>query len=146
MSQQTNLREFAGIAALILKTAFSNFPVATDLDFNLMAGSMGLESSSANLESGRLFSTVASHTLKWLMDNDYVRAAGVFPRDRVSVTDKGLVAMTNKSPLSGICFSDEIDEASKAVNTNEGRQKLTELLGLFFGSAASSFTKAISRC
>lgn len=73
MSQQTNLREFSGIAALILKTAFSNFPVATDLDFNLMAGSMGLESSSANLESGRLFSTVASHTLKWLMDNDYVQ-------------------------------------------------------------------------
>jgi hypothetical protein len=144
MSQQTNLREFSTIAALILKAAFSNFPVATDLDFSRIAESMGLKNLSANLDSGRAFSTVASHTLKWLIDNEYVRAGGVFPRDRVIVTDKGLTAMNNKSPRSGISFSDEIEEASRTADTNEGRQRLAEVVSSFFGSAVSSFTKGLS--
>jgi hypothetical protein len=144
MSQQTNLREFSTIAGLILKTAFSNFPVGTDVDFNAMARSMGLKDMSANLDSGRPFSTVAGHTLKWLIDNGYVLGPSVLPRARVTVTDKGLVALNNKSPLSGVSFNDEIEEASKSVDTNEGRQKLAEVVGSFFGSAMSSFTKGIA--
>ena|SRR5579864_2120513 len=144
MSQEANLREFSTIAALILKAAFSDFPVGRDLDFNQIAQSMGLADIEATLESGRLFSSVAAHTLKWLIDNKYVRAAGVLPRDRVTITDKGLAAMTNRVPSSGITFSDQIEEATKSVDTTEGRQRIAEVLGSFFGSAVSSFTKAMS--
>ena len=140
-------RQHAGIltiAGLILKSALSNFPIASDLDFNLMAQSLGLQDMSAKMKSGRPFSAVAAHTLKWLIDNEYVRAAGLLPRDRVTTTDKGLAAMGNKSPNSGLSFGDGIEEASKSVDTNEGRQKLAEVVGSFFGSAMSSFTKGIS--
>ena len=137
-----NFQEFSAIAALILKRAYSNFPVGSDIDFNSVAQSMELSDMSAKLQSGRVFSNVAAHTLNWLIDNDYVRAAGVLPKDRVSVTDKGLAAMRAKSN-SGISFSEEIDKASTTANTNEGRQKLAEVIGSFIGSAASSFTKGM---
>ncbi len=145
MPQETNLQEFQTIAGLILKVAFSNFPMSADVDFNTIAHSIGLKDTSANLDSGRSFSGVAGHTLKWLIDNDYVRGPNILPKARgVTVTDKGLVAMRNKSPATGVSFTDEIEEASKTVDTNEGRQKLAEVIGSFFGSAASSFTKGIS--
>lgn len=144
MPQQSNLEEFSTIAGLILRTAFSDFPVGTDVDFNAIARSMGLNDMYANLDSGRPFSTVAGHTLKWLIDNDYVRGPSNLPKARVTVTDKGFVAMRNKSPVTGVSFTDEIEKASRAVDTNEGRQKLAEVVGSFFGSAMSSFTKGIA--
>ena len=144
MSTNENLREFSAISAAILTTAFSNFPIGSDIDFNLVAQSMGLKDASAKFESGRVFSSVAGHALKWLSENGYVRAAGVLPKDRVTITDKGLAAMGNKSPLSGAPFSEEIAEASKSAGSAEGRTKLAEVIGAFFGSAASSFTKGVA--
>lgn len=140
---EKNFQEFAVIAAIILERAYSNFPVGSDIDFNNVAHSIGLTDLSAKLESGRVFSTVAGHTLKWLSDNGYVRAAGVLPKDRVSVTDKGIAALKAKSG-SGISFSQEIEQATPTAGTNEGRQKLAEVIGSFFGSAAASFTKGLS--
>lgn len=143
MSNETNFEEFSAIAALVLHRSFSNFPIGSDVDFNGIAQSMGLSDVSAKLGSGRAFSTVASHTLRWLIDNEYVRAAGVLPKDRVSITDKGLAAMRAESS-SGISFGQEIEQASANANTDEGRRNLADVIGSFVGSALSSFTKGIS--
>ena len=144
MAQAPNLKEFSTIAALILKAAFSTFPLRVDLDFLSLARSMGLDDLSTKLESGQPFSTVAANTLKWLMDNDYIHAAGVLPRDRITLTEKGLAAMMRKSPNSQFPFNEEIETASTSANTPDGRQRLAEIIGSFIGSAASSFTKGIS--
>ncbi|TAJ41398.1 MAG: hypothetical protein EPO55_05545 [Reyranella sp.] len=143
MSNEKNFEEFSAITALILGRSFSNFPIASDIDFNRIAQSMGLSDIQAKLESGRVFQVVAAHTLKWLMDNDYVRAAGVLPRDRVSITDKGLAGMRAKSG-TGISFGEEIEQKSTGANTSEGRRNLAEVIGSFVGSAAGSFTKSLS--
>lgn len=143
MSQERNFQEFSTIAALILERALSDFPVASDVDFTVIAQSMGLSDLSAQLESGRTFRAVAAHTLRWLMDNDYIRAAGVLPRDRVSITDKGLVAMRTK-PTGGLSFGEQIEQVSTSANTDEGRRRFAEVIGSFFGSAVSSFTKGVA--
>ena len=143
MSQETNFQEFSAIAALILQKAHSNFPIGSDIEFNAVAQSMGLSDMKAKLDSGRDFTTVAAYTLKWLMDNGYVSAAGILPKDRVSITDKGLAALRAKSS-GGLSFGEEIAKVSSTANTNEGRQKLAEVIGSFIGSAAASFTKGMS--
>ena len=117
----------------------------TDADFNEIAQSIGLKDISADLEPGRPFSKVAGHTLKWLIDNDYVRGPNILPKARgVTVTDKGLIAMRNKSPATGVSLRTRSTKPAKVVDTNEGRQKFAEVVGSFFGSAASSFTKGMS--
>jgi hypothetical protein len=144
MNDEANDREFATIALLILQRGYSNFPMPGDTDFNLMAQSMGLHNIYDKLDSGRAFYVLAGGTLKWLVDEGYVRAKQILPKDSITLAEKGYVAMNKKSPISGISFGKEIEQVTQSAGTAEGRQKIAEIVGSFFGSAASSFTKGIS--
>jgi hypothetical protein len=99
---------------------------------------------SAKLFFRTSFSTVAGHTLKLLLDNNYVPGPSILPRAYITVTDKGLAALETQSPISGISLNDEIGEASKSIDTNEGRRRLAEVVGSFLRSAVSLFTKGIA--
>jgi hypothetical protein len=55
---------------------------------------MGVANSSSQLQSGRPFTDVFVHSLKWLSDEGYVRSAGILPYEQVALTAKGLATLS----------------------------------------------------
>jgi hypothetical protein len=136
-------REFATIAALILRDAQNEFPLAVNLDFDRLAQVMGVIDRSAKLESGQSFDVMASNTLKFLIDEGYVKSSGLLTRSPCRLTEKGYAAVKHRIEGSKLTFGQEIEKASESAKTNEGRQKLADLFGSFAGSFAASYQKGI---
>ncbi len=95
-SVPSNIEEFNKIAGLIFAQLYRAFPITEDIDRNAIAKAFDVsEGNWANhkLPSGRSFNDLLAHTIGWLRAEEYTKAFGSHPAERVVLTTKGLMAM-----------------------------------------------------
>jgi hypothetical protein len=93
----SNIEEFNKIAGLIFAQLYRAFPVAEDIDRNAIANAFEVAEgnwATHKLPSGRNFSELLAHTIGWLRVEEYTKAFGSHPAERVILTTKGLMAMS----------------------------------------------------
>jgi hypothetical protein len=101
----SNIQEFNQIAGLIFAQLYKVFPRGEDIDRKGIAEAMSapaLEDESwedHKLPSGQSFNQMLAHTIGWLNDQEYIKALGGHPAERVILTDRGLKAL-NAVPTS----------------------------------------------
>ncbi len=90
------------------------------------------------LPSGNSFSDMLAHTLSWVTAEEYTRAAGGHPAERVTLTSKGLAAL-NAVP-SGLRQSVG-SELTKAAE--QGSPSGLATIGELIGGLLGGFTKSM---
>jgi hypothetical protein len=140
-----NIQEFNQVAGLIFAQLYKIFPRIEDIDRNGIAEAMGvpaLEGTSwgdHKLVSGQSFNEMLAHTIGWLNDQDYIKAFGSHPSQRVVLTDLGLRAM-NAIPSA-------LDQSIGSALKNEadkGPSRDMSKIGDFVGGVFGGFTKSMS--
>jgi hypothetical protein len=138
-----NIQEFNEITAVIFAQLYICHPLPKNLEPDEVASVLG-KSRSEILPSGRTFNDVFSHTLGWLVSQDFVLPLGAHNRERDLLTAKALTAMNVVPPSLGQSLGTQITEATKEGSSDTGKSKIAELMGNFFGSFAASAAKTIS--
>jgi len=77
--------------------------------------------------------------MHWLASEDYVRPVG----DRSVLTAKALAAMNAVPPALDQSRGTELVKASTQASTEEGKNRLIELVGTLFEKAAEGITKGM---
>jgi hypothetical protein len=139
-----NLQEFNEITAVIFSQLYLTFPIPRAMHPEFAAHMLGLPDQRHEMSSARTFEKVFAQTLKWLVDEGFVRGEGLVGIDGVVLTTKGLAAMNVVPPSLSRPLGSELADATEQASTEAGKRKLTELIGELFGSALGSFTKNIS--
>jgi hypothetical protein len=139
-----NIQDFNQIAGMIFVQLYKAFPRVEDIDRNGIAQAVGVPLlDGANWEnhklpSGRSFNEMLSHTIAWLNDQDYIKACGGHPSQRVILTDRGLRAM-NAMPMS-------LDQSIGSALKNEadkGNSRDLSKIGDFVGGMLGGFSKSL---
>jgi hypothetical protein len=137
-----NIQEFNTIAGLIFAQLYKAFPVVEDIDRAGIAKAMGVvgnDWSKHKLPSGLTFSDLLAHTVSWLSVEDYTRAAGAHPGERVMLTTKGLAAMSAVPSGLKESLGTELKKAvEKGSSLNYGA------IGDLVGGLFSGFTKGMA--
>jgi hypothetical protein len=138
-----NIHEFNQIAGLIFAQLYKAFPRIEDIDRNGIAEAMGVPALNGaswedhKLASGRSFNEMLAHTIGWLNDQDYIKAFGSHPSQRVMLTDQGLRAMNAvPSALNQSIGSALKNEADKGASRD--LSKIGDFVGGIFGGFAKS--------
>ena len=136
-----NIQEFNTIAGLIFAQLYVAFPVLVDIDRNSIAQAMGAAGGdwTHKLPSGRSVSEMLAYTISWLTAEEYTRAAGSHPAERVTLTSKGLAAM-NAVPAG---LKQSIGAALTKA-TEQGSQSNHSAIGDLIGVLLGGFTKSMS--
>jgi hypothetical protein len=138
----SNIQEFNTIAGLIFAQLYRAFPVLVDIDRPGIATAMGVvgdDWSKHKLPSGRSFSDMLAYTISWLTAEEYTRAAGGHPAERVTLTSKGLAAMSAIPSGLKQTLGTELSKATEQGSTSN-LAGIGDLIGGFFGG----FTKSMS--
>jgi hypothetical protein len=93
-----NVQAFNEITAMLFGRLYGSFPVTMDISPDAVAHALGLQDRQARMSSGRAFNEVLSHTVQWLIKEDFVRSEGIFPLERVVLTAKAMAAMNRVPP------------------------------------------------
>ena len=139
-----NIEEFNTIAGLVFAQLYKAFPVRLDLlDRQAIASAMGIDPSNWPLHplpSGQTFGTMMAYTLSWLVNEGYINAAGAHPAERVTLSEKGLVAL-NAMP-SGLkqSIGAKLTEVAADTSSPGVASKIAEIMGSFAGSFTRSYT------
>jgi hypothetical protein len=139
-----NVQEFNEITAVILSQLFSEFPVAQDINADRLAAVLGAADRQQEMASGRPFNKVLVSTLDWLIEEGFVRSRGPLSLEGVVLTTKGIAAMNVVPPSLNRRLGSELADATKEASTEEGKIRLSQMMGNFWGSLIGSFTKSIS--
>jgi len=139
-----NVQEFNEITAVIFGQLYLTFPAPRAMDPEFAAHMLGLPDGRHGMSSGMIFKQVFAQTLKWLMDEGFVRGDGIPALDGVVLTAKGMAAMNVVPPSLSRPLGSELADATGQASTEGGKRKIAELMGDFFGSLMGSFTKSIS--
>jgi hypothetical protein len=137
-----NIREFNEITGVIFAQLYAVFPGIQDINADAVANALG-RSLNDKMESGRTFGEVLAYTVGWLVSEQFIRSFGAHPRERVLLTTKALAAMNAVPEKLNQSLGSQIADAAMQGSSNEGRLKLSELVGTFFGSFAGSAAKSI---
>jgi hypothetical protein len=138
-----NIEEFNTIAGLIFAQLYQAFPILVDLiDRQAVAKAMGVGADLAThkLPSGRSFADVFVHTISWLNAEDYIKAAGGHPAERVTLSTKGLAAMNAVPPGLEHSLGSELTKAAGDHSAPGVATRVAEIMGAFAGSFTKSFT------
>jgi hypothetical protein len=137
-----NIQEFNTIAGLIFAQLYKAFPGIENIDRDGIARAMGVEGldwSAHKLSSGRSFGEVLSFTIGWLNAEGFTRAYGTHPAERVSLTTKGLAAMSGvPSGLKEKLGVELTKAAEQAPTSKRDLAAIGELIGGFFGGITKS--------
>jgi hypothetical protein len=136
-----NIREFSAIAGIVLAQLYRAFPEIVNIDLEALAVAMGIDKSQWReemLPSGRRFNSMQAYTIGWLNSEDYIRAFGASPSERVVLTARGLVAM-NALPLElgGKTVGTVLNEAVEK-DASRDYSKFGDLIGGLLGGFAKS--------
>jgi hypothetical protein len=138
-----NICEFNQIAGLIFAQLYKAFPRIEDVDRNGIAEAMsvpaldGASWENHKLASGHSFNEMLAYTIGWLNDQDYIKAFGSHPSQRVILTDRGFRAMNAvPSALAQSIGSALKNEADKGISRDLG--KIGDFVGGMFGGFVKS--------
>jgi hypothetical protein len=140
-----NIQEFNKIAGLIFAQLYKAFPRAEDIDRNGIAEAMSIPALDGDnwaqhkLASGNNFNDTLAFTIGWLNSQDYIKAFGSHPSQRVVLADRGLRAM-NAVPSTlnqsiGAALKDEVDK---------GASRDLSRIGDFIGGVFGGFYKSVA--
>lgn len=134
-----NISEFNTITGLVFSQLYGQFPVSVDLDQGAIASAMGAVSSSTpGLQSGRQFTEVLAHSLKWLSDEGYVRSAGPLAYEKVTLTTKGLAVLNAVPQGLSVTIGSTIATNASAGNLSSVGELVGGLIGGFAKSVSGS--------
>ncbi len=132
-----NIQEFNEITAVIFSQLYISHPMPKTIDPTEVASTLGI-SASETMPSGRTFNDVFGHTVNWLLTQKFIFSHGSFPRERVILTDKALVAMNVVPPSLNQSRGSELVDASKQAASETGKNRIAELVGTVLGSIAKT--------
>ena len=139
-----NIQEFNEITAVLFGQLYASLPNPMDIDKDAVARALGLADGRTRMSSGRAFNEVLSHTVQWLIREDFVRSQGKYPLQRMVLTKKGLAGMSAVPPSLSQPLGSELADATKQASTEGGKTRISQMMGDFWGSFLGSFTKSIS--
>jgi hypothetical protein len=139
-----NVREFNEITAVIFARLFNAFPIPSNIPPDKVADELGLADRQQEMPSGWTFNKVFVSTLDWLIAEGFVRPSGPLNIDGVVLTTKGMAAMNAVPPSLSRPLGSELAEATKEASTEEGKTRISQMMGDFWGSFIGSLTKSIS--
>jgi hypothetical protein len=120
-----NIQEFNEITAVVFSQLYISHPLPKTIEPDEVADTLGI-SRTGMMPSGRAFDDVFSNTVAWLVQQQYI--------SRACLTDKALSAMNVVPPSLGQSRGSQLVDATKQARSENGRGKLVELVGTFFGS------------
>jgi hypothetical protein len=141
-------QEFNTVAALVFAQIDPSFPVVIKIDRDAVAKAMGVKSVGSisldwahRLTSGRAVSDVVAHTILWLIKEDYIQSAGLFPGERATLTEKGMRVMS----FIPNGLSEYLGEKLVAETSNQEKPLFNiSAIGDLIGGAIGGFTKSMS--
>lgn len=138
----SNVEEFNIVAGLVFGQLYKAFPVLIDLNREAIAEAMGFggkDWAAHRMPSGRTLSEVVAYTISWLNVENYIRASGAHPAERVALTTKGLAALNAVPPGLGRSVGSELtDKAEKGWRADFN--PIGDLIGGIIGGATKSLT------
>jgi hypothetical protein len=139
-----HIQEFNTIAGLIFAQLYRTFPGIENIDRDGIARAIGVQGtdwSAHKLPSGRSFSETLSFTIGWLNAEGFTRAYGTHPAERVSLTTKGLMAMSAVPSRLQATVGGELTKAvEQAPASGPNLSAIGDLIGGVFGG----FFKSLS--
>jgi hypothetical protein len=136
MELPPNIKEFNEITAVILAELYKSHPKPATIETNRVAQILGKAPSDV-LPSGRTFQDMEVHTLYWLAAEGFVtQMGGLTTAARCTLTARTLAGIKAAGP--------ELAAAADQGSSEAGKQKLTELMGNFFGAFTGSVVKALA--
>jgi hypothetical protein len=139
-----NIQEFNSIAGLSFAQLYKAFPLVKDIDRAAIAKAMGVAGDAGDawekhiLLSGRSFNNVLGQTIGWLNTENYIRAHGRHPSERVILTTQGLAVMNAVPSGLKVPLGVELGKAVEHGSTTSG------YIGDLMGNLFAGFVKNIS--
>jgi len=137
-----NIREFSEVTAVIFAQLYVSFPIPRLIDIQEVAATLGLNPLT-EMPSGRGFNDIFSHTLSWLIRENYIQALASVPRDRCVLTTRALMAMNVVPPTLNQTLGSELAEAAKQAPSQAGKNRMVDLIADFIGNVLGSAAKSM---
>lgn len=139
---------FNTMVGLIFAQLYEQFPLESEIDQGALADAMGVSKEDANvfhdrpiynfgkLPSGDQFYSLMVYSLKWLREEEFIRAKGENADRHVVLTSKALVAMNAVPP--GLKHQDSLGSqlvgAAKGAGRNASNAAIGDIVGQIIGA------------
>jgi hypothetical protein len=133
-----NPEKFNIFAAYIFDALYKNHPMDIDIDFNELLKFFDGENSSISASDRDVF----LNTVFWFERYGYIRAtiaerllSGEIVVSGLSLTEKGLLALTCRPVAVPESLSAQIKSAASSIGTEAGKSAVAEFVGTLVGAA-----------